>query len=178
MLMLYVSMIDSPDEKRKFEKIYLAHRQTMYYAAFSILKDSYEAEDAVHQAFLKIIGHLEKINEEDCHKTRAYLVIITQNEAIDIYRKRKKAQAVPYDEIESFTAGSLDSDPEEKDAILRAIHKLPVHYSAVLRLRYSHGHTDSEIAALLNISQENVRSRISRAKKKLKQLLEREGVLI
>ena len=45
MLMLYISMIDSPEEKQKFERIYLAHRQTMYYAAFRILKDVHEAEE-------------------------------------------------------------------------------------------------------------------------------------
>lgn len=178
MLMLYISMIDSPEEKRKFERIYLAHRQTMYYVAFRILKDAHEAEDAVHQAFLRIIDRLDKINDADCHKTRAYLVVITENAAIDIYRKRKKSRTVSYDEMEIYISGNMESDYGEKDAIIRAINKLPVNYSVVLKLRYAHGHTDAEIAALLKISEENVRQRISRAKKKLNQLLEGEGVVI
>ena len=158
MLMLYTSMIDSPDETRKFEKIYLAHRQTMYYAAFRILKDSHEAEDTVHQAFLRIIDRLKKIDESDCHKTRAYLVVVTESVAIDIYRKRKRAQLVSYDEMESFISGCIDSELVEKDAILQAIYKLPINYSVVLRLRYSHRYTDAEIASLLKISEENVRT--------------------
>ena len=178
MLMLYISMIDSLEEKRKFERIYLAHRQIMYYAAFRILKDVHEAEDAVHQAFLRIIDRLDKINDAECHKTRAYLVVITESAAIDIYRKRKQARIVSYEELEVYISSNMESDYEEKDAIIRAINKLPVNYSVVLRLRYSHGHTDAEIASLLKISEENVRQRISRAKKKLNQLLEGEGVLM
>ncbi len=34
----------------------------MYYVAFEILKDTHSAEDAVHQVFLRVINHLEKIN--------------------------------------------------------------------------------------------------------------------
>ena len=178
MLMLYISMIDSPEEKRKFERIYLAHRQTMYYAAFRILKDVHEAEDAVHQAFLRIIDRLDKINDAECHKSRAYLVVITENSAIDIYRKRKQARMVSYEEMEVYITSNIESDYEEKDAIFLASNKLPVNYSVVLRLRYAQGHTDAEIATLLKISDDNVRQRISRAKKKLNQLLDGEGVLL
>ena len=178
MLMLYMSMIDSSEEKRKFERLYLAHKQTMYYVALGILKDVQEAEDAVHQAFLRIMDRLDKIDERDCHKTRAYLVVITESTAIDIYRKRKRARTVSFDELEIYISSDIESDYEEKDAIIRAINALPVNYAVVLKLRYSHGHTDGEIAALLNITEENVRQRIARAKKKLNKLLEAEGVAL
>ncbi|MGL5259319.1 MAG: RNA polymerase sigma factor [Lachnospiraceae bacterium] len=59
----------------------------MFYATNRILKNQDSAEDAVHNAFLRVINHLEKINENDCHKTRAFLVVILKNIAIDIYRK-------------------------------------------------------------------------------------------
>lgn len=176
MLMLYTSMIDSTEEKRKFERIYLAHRQTMYYAAFRILNNVQDAEDAVHQAFLRILNHLDIINESDCHKTRAYLIVITQSTAIDIYRKHKRFNTVSFDELEICNSGTLERDYEEKDAILRAVNKIPVNYSVVLKLRYSHNHSVSEIASLLGISEGNVRQRISRAKKILAQLLEEEGI--
>lgn len=176
MLMLYTSMIDTPKEKTKFEKIYLAHRQAMYYAAFRILQDVHEAEDAVHQAFLRVIGRLEKIDDNDCHKTRAYLVIITENVAIDLYRKRRRL--VFWEDLEEMIPGQPSEDAEEKDAIIQAIRKLPVPYAGVLKLRYAHGHSIGEIAAELGISEENVRQRISRAKKKLQILLEAEGIQI
>ena len=110
MLMLYMSMIDSSEEKRKFERLYLAHKQTMYYVALGILKDVQEAEDAVHQAFLRVMDRLDKIDEQDCHKTRAYLVVITESTAIDIYRKRKRARTVSFDELEIYISSDIESE--------------------------------------------------------------------
>lgn len=178
MLMLYISMIDAPEEKRKFEQIYLAHKQTMYYVASCILKDTHEAEDAVHQAFLRVIDLLDKVDNVDSRETRAYLVVITQSVAIDIYRKRKKSGTVSYDEMENYLFSNMENEYEEKDAIVRAINKLPVNDFAVLRFRYSYGHTNAEIASILRISEESVRQRISRARKRLSQLLAEEGVLL
>ena len=78
-MLIYLSLIDSLEDKRKFERLYIAYKQTMYYVANRILKDSYAAEDAVHQAFLRIINHLEKIDESDCRKTKAFLVVVTEH---------------------------------------------------------------------------------------------------
>lgn len=178
MLLLYTAMIDPPKEKRKFERLYHQYRQTMYRAAYSILQDAHEAEDAVHMAFEKIIDHLEKINENDCHKTKAFLVIVVESAAIDLYRKRKRGHGVPYEELEPFVEDGTGSDHAEKDAVSRAIARLPVAYSTVLRLKYSHGYENREIAAILKISEDNVRQRIFRAKKRLAELLEEEGIIV
>ena len=60
MLMLYMSMLDTQEEKSKFEEIYIQYRKLMFVCAKSILKDDALAEDAVHNAFIKIIRHLQK----------------------------------------------------------------------------------------------------------------------
>lgn len=54
----YLTMIDSEEDKSKFEKLYLTYRQTMFYVANRIIKDEYIAEDIVHQSFLRLINHL------------------------------------------------------------------------------------------------------------------------
>lgn len=178
MLLLYTALIEPPRERRKFERLYHQYRQTMYAAAYSILRDAHEAEDAVHLAFEKIIDHLEKINENDCHKTRSFLVIIAESAAIDLYRKHRRGRGVPYEELEPFIESGGDSDYAEKDAVSRAIARLPVAYSTVLLLKFSHGYENREIAAILKISEDNVRQRISRAKKRLAELLEEEGIIV
>lgn len=53
MLGLYLAMIDTHEEKNKFEELYKEYKSTMYNFAMAILKDSYMAEDAVHNAFFK-----------------------------------------------------------------------------------------------------------------------------
>lgn len=88
-MFFYLALIEDESDKDKFERLYLNYRQTMFYAANRILHDTHLAEDAVHQAFLRVIDHLDKINENDGHKTRAFLVVIVEHLSIDLYRKRK-----------------------------------------------------------------------------------------
>ena len=83
------------DEKSvKIERLYALHKNVMLYTAERILRDYQLAEDAVQKAFMKVLDNLHKIEEPDCNKTRAFLVIITRNVAITMYNRQKK-QAVP-----------------------------------------------------------------------------------
>ena len=87
MLPIYLSMLDGDDEKSKFESLYLTYRKLMFHVANGILNDEGLAEDAVHQAFLKILENFDKVGEISCHKTRSYVVIcfITRIHAIQKY---------------------------------------------------------------------------------------------
>lgn len=177
MLLIYLSMIENSEDKSKFEQIYMNYRQTMFYVANSILKDEHLAEDAVHQAFLRIIENLDKINDIKCPKTKGFIVIIVERAAIDIYRKRKRQYAIPFDEVisgigEMAAEGDKNLDEIGNSSIAEAIAMLPINYSTVIKLKYSHGYTDKEIAKILSISEENVRKRITRGKKKLANILE------
>ncbi len=157
------------EEKSKFEEIYIKYKQTMFYIANKILRDEYLAEDAVHQAFLRIIDNLDKINEINCHKSKAFIVIIVQNISIDFYRKRKREANISFEGIE-YAIGSQD-ESFDLNEIEEAILKLPVNYSSVFRLKYSLGYTNLEISEILNINEANVRKRISRGKDKLEEIL-------
>lgn len=53
-MILYLQMIDAPKDRSKFERLYLAYRDLMFYVANQILHNEQDAEDAVHQAFLKV----------------------------------------------------------------------------------------------------------------------------
>ena len=177
-MLIYLALIEVEEDKRKFERIYLSYKQTMFYVANRILKNHHTSEDAVHQAFLRIIDNLDKINEVDCHKTRAFLVVITEHAAIDIYRKQKRENTLSFDEFEVYIADNSQPEHEVTDDVSSAIASLPVNYSTVLRLKFSQGYKDSEIVRLLDITEDNVRQRISRAKKKLCQLLQKDGEYI
>ena len=89
MLGLYLSMLDTAEEKSKFEELYNLHRQDMYRVANGILNDTYEAEDAVHEAFLRVANHFSEISEIKHTETRAYLITIVKNISLDILRKKK-----------------------------------------------------------------------------------------
>lgn len=169
-MLIYLALIETEEDKRKFERLYIEYKQTMFYAAERILKDSHAAEDAVHQAFIRVINHLDKIDETNCPKTRAFLVVIVEHISIDIYRKRKREHLVSYDEIEIYVHDEK-TIAESPDDVVAAIASLPIDYSTVIRLKFSQGYNDTEIAQILNLNEENVRKRIYRAKKKLAQYL-------
>lgn len=171
-MLIYLSLLDSEEEISKFELIYNTYKKQMYYTANNILKDSHLAEDSVHNAFLRIINNLEKIEDINSHKTKGLIVIIVKNVSIDIYRKNKKERDNTifiddlddingYDEINKNDLGDLEI----------AIYKLPENYKQVFLLKFSHELTDNEISEILDIKPDNVRKRISRGREKLKNIL-------
>lgn len=174
-MLIYLSMIELEEDKNKLEQLYTTYKQTMFYSANRILKDEYLAEDVVHQAFLRIIDNLSKIDKIDCHKTKGFIVIIVENIAIDFYRKRKRENNISFDKIEIYIEDIKANDKFILSDIEEAILKLPINYSTLLRLKYSQGYNNKEVAQILNISEENVRQRISRARKGLTGILHEGG---
>lgn len=156
----------------------------MFRVAYRILKDCHLAQDAVQTAFLKLIDNLDKIDEIDCNKTRAFVVIIVRNISINFYRERKRQIYMPLDDIENaLPDGSLMIDEkiismEMLSQIESKIKELHPAYSDIISLKYFYSYSDIEIAELLNITRENVRVRLHRARKNLINiLLESEGLI-
>lgn len=172
-MLVYLQMIDAPQERSKFEKIYYAYRDKMYAAAFAILHNEEDAEDAVHHAFVKVAENIDKIFEVECPKTAAYVVTIVENTAIDTYRRKKKHPTVPFDE----DMNGLSIEYTDVSDLARCIATLPVKYRQVLILKYYHGFSVREIAKMLSLSAANVSKIEQRAKAKLEMLCKEAGVL-
>ena len=68
-MMIYLQIIDTAEERSKFERLYEQYKQLMFYTAFQILKQPQDAEDAVHHAFLSIAENISKISDSDCPNT-------------------------------------------------------------------------------------------------------------
>lgn len=176
-MFIYLNTMELEEDKSKFEEIYNTYRQTMFYVSNRIVKDQYLAEDIIHQAFLKIIDNLDKINEINCHKTKGYIVVIVQNLSIDFYRKRKRENNISFNELELYVEDIKNNEDSMMNDIEEAISRLPINYLIVLKLKFSHGYSYSEISEILEISETNVRQRISRGKKMLQEILDREESL-
>ena len=176
-MLVYLSMIDSPNDRYKFELIYQTYRQLMYHIANSILGDTRDSEDTVHEAFLKIMEHLDKIDDPQCPQTRAFIVTITENKAIDLYRKRKAHSVIPLEEeYIGVPERSKIDEIEEHDRLSKAILSLPGRYREVLLLKYAQGYSMDEIAVILSMTKENVKKTIQRARKELEKVLSCEEV--
>ncbi len=173
-MFLYLSMIEAPENKDKFEQIYLKYRYLMLHVAKGILQNHHDAEDAVHEAFLAIIRNLEKFSDAACPETRSLVVIIVERKAIDILRKHKRGKQAEFSEDIVGVEIPAPGDHGLADAMAR----LPAHYRGALLMRYDNGLTSKEIGQLLGISQSGVRKLLKRAKQALRSELEKEGVTL
>lgn len=176
MLFFYLSALDTQEERTKFEDIYKKYGRLMKYVAYNILRDDSLAEDAVHNAFLKLIKYLDRIDDIDCHKTKSFVVIVTESVSKDMYVKRKREATVNIeDNEEEIIIDPPDFESMDTHIIADAIGKLPDIYRDVLILKYVHQYKESEIGEILGINSAAVRKRIQRAKEKLAFILEKEG---
>lgn len=171
-MLIYLTVIEAPADKLKFEQLYKKYRYLMYHVAYKILGNHEDAEDAVQKAFLSIIQHFDKIHLVESPQTRSFVVIITERKAIDLLRYRNRHGTEAFDEQK---CGLVFPAPAE-NLLAEALAKLPVSYREALLLRYDNGFTVKQIAAILNISESGVRKLLGRAKKVLQNMLEKEGV--
>lgn len=172
-MLIYMMMIDSQEEQSKFEKIYKEYRGVMFYVANKILNNEHDAEDAVHQAFVKIAENIEKIEPPVCPKTKGFVVTIVENKAIDVYRKKNRHPVI---ELQEEITG-IEVQYSGENGLARCILSLPPKYRECILLKYHYGYTTKEIAQILGISESNAIKLDQRAKKKLRQLCEEEGML-
>lgn len=179
-MLTYMALIDDPSQRSLFEQLYLAHRDRMFYIANGILRDTHWAEDAVSEAFLKIAKNMKKISTMNSQEQVSFFVIIVRSCAIDIYRKRQKETGIWEDTQEhsdgQYTVADTIFSTEGYQRLLRAIDSLPDLYGDVMRLYYVHEYSGAEIAKLLGIQENTVHTRLSRGRKKLMELLNKEGI--
>lgn len=159
-------MIDKNEDKRKFVVLYEQYRYLMMQVAYNVLFDYYFAEDAVQNAFIKIAKNMDKINEVDSRETKRYLITITKNAAIDIYRKRsiKMKKEIFVDELGENEKPITYMETDMDNGVLDILKNLPIKYRDVFLLKYSSNLENKEIAELLKISEGSVRQRIARGK--------------
>lgn len=172
-MMIYLQMIDTPEERSKFEQLYLEYRGLMFHVANKILHNEQDAEDMVHQAFLKVAENIEKIGDPKCPKTQGYIVTIVENKAIDLYRRRQKRQVVELDDELPGIAAVYEGE----NTLTACILNLPARYREMILLRYFQGYSVKEVAAILGLSLSAASKLDQRAKNRLRVLYEKEGKL-
>jgi len=178
-------MIESPDDISKFNEIYRKHRGMMYRVAFSVLKNTQDTEDAVQEAFFKLAKIISRIDEVSAKKTEAFLVILSRNTAIDLYRTKHHEQyRMEFDEendmdgIESTATRDILSGIISKEGyrrLVELIEEMSDTYKDTMKLRFVFEWSNGEIAELLGISKNAVEFRISRGRAMLIQALRKEG---
>lgn len=172
MLCMIVSMVDSPEDKRKVEKLYEKYNGLMFAVAGKILTSKEDIEDAVLHSWEKIIKNIDKINKIDCKETKSFIVILTERVSIDHYRKLKREKTLSLDEYEESPYLFTTDREIEKYETIEWFRTIPKRYCEVLIMFYVNGLSTKEIAKVLGIKEGSVSSRLSRAREIIKKQLE------
>ena len=183
MLSFYMAMVDEPEDKALFEQAYDRYKGKMLSLAYKLTGSYHDAEEAVSSAFFKIAGNFGKIKRLEPRKRAAYYCVIVKNCAYDILRERSRHGELLLDEEEGIADGSTDVSDEVLgdygyEKIVDAIRSLPEIYAEVLYLQNVTGLSISEIAADLGQSESVVRKRLERARQKLREVLEKQGIIV
>lgn len=170
----------SNNSNKKIEILYNKYRNLMYSEAFKILKEQQLAEDAVQQAFIKIIKYIENIGETNDTKTKNLLKIICRNVAINLYNQKRQNKIICFEDIEETLNSDSDEinniiiDNERVREIVEAIDNLPVIYRDTIILEKMYKYSVNEISDIFGVSVEAVYKRSARARNLLMKILKKD----
>src|SRR5688572_12620682 len=164
----------------EYEILVRRYNNMLYKTARGILSHENDIEDAMQEAYLRAFEKLHQFRKEA--KFSTWLTRILINCALKQVNKLKK-EPLRLDELKDDDLGSLESMTEDapaevgenlKKAIEFAIDHLPSKYRIVFMLREIEHKSTAETGGLLDISEENVKIRLHRAKEMLKNILQSE----
>ena len=150
------------------ERMFELYERSMYNLAFQILNDPWDAEDAVIDAFTRILKSREPISRPEDPKTRNRLMQATKQTSIDIYRKRRRDRNYV---IENELTNDIPDSQTGQDTSFwteELLRSLPEKYSSVLKYRFIQDQSIAETARILGISEAAVSKRQERAIQMLK----------
>lgn len=172
MLTMLLPLLEDEASRAAFRALYDQYRPLLEQTARTMMPVRHDAEDAVQNAFVKIIRHFDRISSVPCEKLPAYLVCIVKNECIDLLRKQK--QTVPLEDWSAFDSISA-AEGGGYSALVACFRRLPESSRAALEMKILLGYSDAEIAQMLGLSLSATVSRISRGRKLLQKIALEEG---
>lgn len=171
MLHIYLQMIETDEDRAKFEQIYTEYKGLMFHIAYQRIQHTQDAEDAVHHAFVKIAENIKMIDPVS-PRTKQLVVTIVDNRITDILRMRGRHPEEPF---EDALMQSAYAEPLGEDLLTKCIFKLPDLQRQVLWLKYHQGYDLRTIAKMLGITLSWAQKIDQRAKKKLEEIYKQEG---
>ena len=177
-----INVITKKQQTKFIDDCYRLYERKLYSAAYAILKDEGQAEDAVQDTFLNLLRkevYFEDATSEDC---RRFILTVIKNVAINRYRKNQRErehEMLAEEETLTFigenAGGENSTEAEalggEDDRAEVMLKLLPDKYRDVMRCLVIEEISVRETADRLDISEAGVRKRFERARKMLKEKL-------
>jgi RNA polymerase sigma factor (sigma-70 family) len=169
----------SEERQQLFNDVYTETFPILIRIAFRITTDMEVAEELCHDAYIKLYERLDQLPDQN--QAKYWLIRVVKNMALNQAkrkgRERKAYERVLYEPKRKVETGEdLILKEEAYHAVQRALNQIPEKFRAVLVLKEYGELSYREIGKILNISEANVKVRAFRAREKMAELLDREGI--
>ena len=154
-------------DRERFVAQVMELQETLYRTARSILRNEQDAQDAVQEAVTQAFARLHTLR--DPAKFKPWLLRILVNTCYDACRRRR---STVYLEAVEETLAAPQSDCEERMSLWSAVMRLPEEQKAVVTLFYYEDLPIRAISEVLGVTQGTVKTRLSRARGRLRQMLD------
>jgi RNA polymerase sigma factor (sigma-70 family) len=152
-----------------FEELYAIHSPDALRVAYLLLSDSFQAEDVVQEAAIRVLGRFGDLRKPEAF--RAYFLRTVVNLAKNRFRRRALERRRG---ISVNWTPSVYLPPDRDDDLLHALKKIPPRQRAAVVLRYCEDLSEQQTAEVLQTSTKAVKSLVARG---LASLRERNGEL-
>lgn len=149
------------------ESIYDKYADFLYRLAYMNMQNKADAEDVVHDVFIKYYEKSPNFHDEEHEK--AWFVRVTINKCRDHLRKIKYRKYIPLEEIHN-----IEIEKDENVDVIKYLKDISERYRTVMVLHYLEGYSVNEISHMLRISASAVKMRLSRGRELLKNKIEKE----
>lgn len=167
-----------------FRVIYDLFHERVHWIAYHMTRDLHLSQDILQETFIKAFRRIEDV--VDGKKMGAWLSVIATNTAIDYLRKRNRRNEFPdqdvivnIDDPQQY-APDIAKEVElrlEIEHVRNEIEKLDLEYKQALLLRYFVGLSYMEMAEMIGVNEGTIKSRVHRAKQRLKRNLQEQASL-
>ena len=144
------------------------YKDHLFAAAFNVCKNAADADDVVQDTFLQY--HTTNRQFENEQHIRAWLIRVAINKAKNIYLSFWWQKGVPLEEYME----TLTFETPEAQTLFTEVMKLPEKYRIVIHLFYYEDYTIREIAKIMNVTESNVKVRLTRGRRLLRNVLKEE----
>lgn len=152
------------------EEFYYRTSTSVYGFALSVLKNTQDAEDVMHDLYLLVWSGAGKYRAAG--KPMAWIMTITRNLCLQKLREYQKRSDIPQEDWETYIAGNHKMSPDDKLILAECLKNLSDEERQVVVLYAVSGFKHREIAKLLEMPLSTVLSKYNRAMKKLRKFME------
>jgi RNA polymerase sigma factor (sigma-70 family) len=158
-------------DREAFHQLYNQYSSYALRTAYAVMSSKEDAGDAVQETFIKVYKNIGSFDESKSFKAWFYRILI--NECNNIFRKKK-----PVISIGDFIGNDKQLSKndiyayEENEAIFKPLEQLKEIYRTPIILKYINNFSEKEIANILELNVNTLKSRLFKGREKLKQIIE------